>query len=94
MTINEVMALQKAVRERITTLKGLRQQVATKERYFNLATENKVVEPQYDIKATDKKIMLLENFMFKADAAVKQTNAKTNVEGLVINVEELLSPLE
>ena len=95
MTINEVMALQKAVRDRVAALKALRAQVATKERYWNVGVEQKTVEPQYDIKLVDKKIMLLENFLFRADAAVKQTNAKTEVDGLgYVNFEELLAPLE
>lgn len=93
MTINELLVLQKAVRERKNELSSLRSQVSTKERFFSMNQENKVVEPQYDVKAVDKKIVELELFLFKADAAVKQANATTQVN-VDANVDVLLAPLQ
>lgn len=93
MTINELLVLNKAVRERKNDLSSLRSQLSTKERFFNLGNENKVVEPQYDVKAVDKKITELEIFLFKADAAVKQANATTQVN-IVADVDTLLAPLQ
>ena len=93
MTINELLVLQKAVRERKNELSSLRSQLSTKERYFNIGNENKVVEPQYDVKAVDKKIVELELFLFKADAAVKQSNASTQVN-VQADVDVLLAPLQ
>jgi ribosomal protein L29 len=93
MTINELLVLQKAVRERKNELSSLRSQLSTKERFFSMNTENKVVEPQYDVKAVDKKIVELELFLFKADAAVKQANATTQIN-IEANVDVLLAPLQ
>jgi len=90
MTINELLVLMKRVRERVRTLEALRTQVSTRE-IWRSASE-KTVEPQYDIRAVDKKIMELENFLFKSDAAVKQSNAKTEVS-LTVDVDTLLAPL-
>lgn len=90
-TINELLVLQKAVRERSNSLKGLRSEVSKKERYFG--TDNKVIEPQYDVKKVDQKITELETFLFKADASVKKSNAVTEVE-LEYSVDKLLEPLQ
>jgi len=92
-TINELLVLQKAVRERKNELSSLRSQLSTKERFFSLGNENKVIEPQYDVKVVDKKITELEIWLFKADAAVKQVNATTSVN-IVADVDVLLAPLQ
>lgn len=94
LTINELMALMKTVRERVSSLKSLRQQVAVKERrmWKTSGELESVDEPQYDVKAVDKKIMELENFLFKADAKIKTANARTTVD-LEIDVDQLLQPL-
>lgn len=93
LTVNELMALMKTVRERVSSLKTLRQQVAVKERTsWRDSSEEKSVEPQYDIKAVDNKIMKLENFLFRADSKIKTANARTVVE-LEVDVDELLEPL-
>ena len=91
-SINEALALTKAVRERVNELKGVRTSVSTKDRWFNAGIENKVSEPQYDVKAVDKKITELELFLFKVDAAVKQSNAFTKLD-MNVNIDELLAPL-
>jgi hypothetical protein len=90
MTINEILVLMKAIRERINDLKSLRSQVSIKESYFG--DRQKVVEPLYDVKLVDKKITELEMWLFKADAGVKQANATVKVD-IEANVETLLSPL-
>ena len=93
MSINELLVLMKAVRERKNELSSLRSQVSTKERYFSMNNENKVTEPQYDVKTVDRKIVELELFLFKADAAVKQANATTQIN-IEANVDVLLAPLQ
>jgi len=96
MTVNELMALMKTVRERANSLKAMRQQVSTKEEYsWRTPGENeKTVIPQYDVRAVDKKIMELENFLFRADSKIKNSNARTIVQNLDVDVDELLKPLE
>ena len=93
MTINEVLVLQKAVRTRMEELRGLRNQVARRESYLYGQDEKKVIEPQYDVKAVDKKITELETFLYKSESLVKNSNAKTEVE-LTVDVDKLLAPLQ
>jgi hypothetical protein len=94
MTVNELMSLMKTVRDRVNTLKALRQQLAVRERYFTGQTETHISEPQYDIKKVDAKIMSLENFLFLADSSIKQSNAKTQIKGITVSIDELLAPIE
>jgi hypothetical protein len=90
-TINEILVVMKVVRERITDLKGLREQVATQTRYYGNA--EKAVTPEYDVKLVDKKITELQNWCALVDAKIKMSNAVTTVE-LELNMETLLAPLE
>jgi len=91
-TINEVLVLMKVVRERLNGLKDLRKQVSITESYLYSAQDKKVVEPQYDVKLVDKKITELETWLFKADAAIKQSNAKTEIN-IETDTDKLLAPL-
>jgi hypothetical protein len=93
MTINEILVLTKAVRERVGELRSLRDKVSIKESFFGQHSENKVIEPQYDVKLVDRKITELEIFLFKADASVKQANATTQID-IKADVDTLLSPLQ
>ena len=90
MTINEVLSLMKVVRARIGSLSSLRQEVSTKDTW--MGEEKKIVEPQYEVKLLDRKITELETFLFRADAAVKQSNAITQVN-ITVDVDKLLEPL-
>lgn len=92
MTVNELMVLMKAVRGRMGQLQALQTSVAKKETFFDRG-ENKVVEPQYDVKELDRKIVEMQNFLYFADAKIKQSNAITSVE-VEVNVDSLLSPLK
>lgn len=94
-SVNQLLVLMKEVRSRLNDLRGIRSSSTTRERtWFGANQENrKEVEPQYDVKAVDKKITSLENWLFKADAAIKQSNAMTVVD-VEVDVDELLKPLE
>ena len=95
LTVNQLLVLMKEVRSRCNDLRSIRSSCTTRERtYFGLNQENrKEVEPQYDVKAVDKKVTSLENWLFKADAAIKQSNAMTVVD-VEVDVDDLLKPLE
>lgn len=96
MTINELLALQKAVRSRLSELQALRNSVAVRKEtnwYDRDTNKQDKIEPQYDVKFVDRKISELEMFLFKADSGIKQANAKTKVS-LTADVEKLLAPLE
>lgn len=90
-TINELLVVLKFVRERITDLKGLREQVATQTRYYG--TSEKAITPEYDVKLVDKKIVSLQNWCSVADAKIKMSNAVTTVD-VELDMEVLLAPLE
>ena len=89
-TVNELLSLCKAVRGRLNSLEGLRDKVSVQETIFG--QKEKLVEPQYNVKEVDKRIVKLQNFLFEADSKIKQSNAMTSVE-IVADSEELLSPI-
>jgi hypothetical protein len=91
LTINEVLVLEKAIRERLNELKALRSEVSSKTTYFG--HESKAIEPQYDVKAVDKKMTDLEKFLLKANAAIKKSNAITSIE-IEYDTEKLLDPIQ
>ncbi len=95
MSINQVLSLSKIVREWLNELRSLRQSLATKEtNYFgDQEQKRKEIEPQFDVKIVDRKIVELENFLFLADSEVKSSNAKTLLD-FDITVEKLLEPLQ
>lgn len=78
MTINEALTLIKAIRKRISSLEALRETVSNKTTYYS--TQEKLVEPQYDVKEVDKKIMELEKIMFSLDNAIKKQNAIAKID--------------
>ena len=51
------------------------------------------IEPQYDVKTVDAKIVEIEVFLYKIDAAIKQSNAATQLD-MEANLESLLAPLQ
>jgi hypothetical protein len=91
-TINEVLVLQKAVRARKNELVALRNQVSIRTTYYG--QKESVVEPQYDVKKLDQQVSALDRWLFKSDTAIKKANAVTEVPGLDMDVDALLSPLE
>ncbi len=92
-TVNELLVLMSTIRKRIGDLNTIRLEVSNKEtRYFG-NNEQKVSEPQYDFKNVDKKIVELQNFLYEADAKIKQTNAQTVVD-IEVDVKSLLEPMK
>jgi hypothetical protein len=91
-TVNELMVLMRTVRERINGLDRLRQETAVKTFYGYGSPETKMVEPQFDVKVVDQKIMELQYFLYLADAKVKASNAVTKVE-INTDVDNLLKPI-
>jgi len=91
MTINEALSFTKILRARKAELVALWMQCSTKTSY--LGEREKIEKPQYDVKKMDRKIIEMDNALFKIDSAIKQTNADTQLK-IEINVDALLSPLE
>ena len=94
LTINQAIAFKNQFQKRITDLTYLRTQSISQTSYFN--DEGKKIretENQYDIKALDKKITELQNWMFKLDAEIKAVNAKTELS-LDVPVDDLMAPIQ
>lgn len=91
MTVNELMVTVKVIKERVSDLKSLREKTSVTERYYS--TTEKVIEPKYNMMILDRKVTELQNFLMKADAVIKQSNAKTEVN-FNVDVDALLKPLE
>ena len=94
-TVNSLLELIGEVNRRVSDLRSIRSQVTVvrKDTYGageNLRTTDNA--PQYDAKAVDLKITTLETWLYKAKAAIKQSNATTSltVDG---DVDTLLAPL-
>lgn len=94
-SVNKLMVIMKAVRERLNELKGIRNGSTVRERWFNRETgaEQKVSEPQYDVKMVDRKVSELERFLLMADSEIKTSNAITKVD-VDFDVDKLLEPLQ
>jgi hypothetical protein len=90
-TINEALIMIKTTKDRLASLRQLRSQVSVKETFFG--TKERLVEPQYDVRAVDAKVVQLENFIYTTEAAIKASNARTKVQ-VTNEMGELLSPLE
>jgi len=89
-TVNEVLIIMKAVRERISDLKNLRSEVSKKERFFG--SSEKTIEPQYPVADVDRRIVVLQNWLYGADAKIKESNARTMID-FDVDLNELLKPL-
>ena len=61
MTVNELLSLSKAVRGRLSSLENLRDKLSVETTYMD--SKEKVVTPQYDVKAVDQKITYLQTFV-------------------------------
>lgn len=93
MTISKALTLVPKVRERLNELKGLRSEVSAKETRIYGEKDRSITEPQFDVVKVDKKIVKLELFLLDLDDAIKESNAKTqiNVEFDKLDLFESLS---
>ena len=92
MTISEVLSLVSQIKGRLGGLQSLRSECSKKTSYFG--DDNRVIEPTYEVKLVDKKIADLQKWIYRAEAAIKLTNAKTEVIGLTTDVDFLLESLQ
>lgn len=90
-TISELLTYLKIAKERINNLKHIQESVSKKETYFRQAGEDKVIEPQYDPKLVDRKIVQLQKFILITENSIKHSNAITNVNMEIIDIDSLLT---
>ena len=95
MTINEALAVSKAVRERVNDLERIRLSAVTETKHYD--TDGKLRQDttvKVDVRAVDDKITRLQNFLLRADAGIKKANAITEVPNLAsVDMDSLLAPL-
>lgn len=96
LTINSAIALEQALKGRVSELKTLRSEVSKTETrtFFDGPKSETKIEPQFDVKKVDTKIVELSNMLFKLNAAIKEANARTVIDGLDVDVDKLLEPLQ
>ena len=87
--------MQKAVRGRVQELKNLRSEVSISKEtnWYGERDKTEKIEPQFDVKVVDAKIVEIDLFLYKIDAAIKQSNAATTL-AIDANLESLLAPLQ
>ena len=79
MTISKSLTLQKAIRARICALSELRSKTSTEEYFFRGNEQNREIKPLYDVKILDAKVVALEKALFEIDAAIKDSNSRTEI---------------
>lgn len=89
-TVNSLLCMQKALKTRSAQLNEMKNNITSRTLYKD---RNEVVEPTYDIKVVDKRIVAINNAMFKIDQAVKESNAKTDV-GIHLDFDALMSEID
>jgi hypothetical protein len=90
-SINALLSMQKALRSRLSQLNELKNQSTS--RTTSWRGEDKTVqEPLYDVKLIDKKIVKINNALFKIDHKIKESNAKTMME-VNIDFDDLTSEI-
>lgn len=92
MTVNELLGLQRAARQRLSNLRHLQSRVSVTETLMFGTEEKKVFQPEYNVKEVDRKIVELERFLYESDAKVKASNAVTEVD-IEVDVDRLLSSI-
>lgn len=92
MTINEGLALQKALKQRHTELTQLRNQNANAQRYRNPGIPEVVEQPLYDVKKLDTMLVAIAKEMRLLDSSIKSANAHNHI--VFEHNEAVLGPIE
>lgn len=90
LTISSALSTEKILRTRLNQLNELKNEVSRRTRF---ADPNQTVEPTYEVKDVDKKIVDINRALLKIDMKVKEVNAKTSLD-VDVNLDELLSEIK
>jgi len=96
LTINEALVLLRRVGSRMRYIDELVHSSAVEEnRYYDDKKERIEKKPVYDIKKLDEYTIELEYFVMEAERAIKQANARTEIEVEVPggDIKNLFKPL-
>jgi hypothetical protein len=92
MSINAALSMKASLQSRLSELKGMKSEAATR-RISRYDGKEDIVEPTYDIKVIDKKCAELTSALFLLDKGIKQANATTKFD-VDVNYVELMKPIE
>ena len=93
MTVNAGLSLIKSLKQRHSELTTLRGQNLNRTRYRQAGVADEVEEPTYDVKLIDTKIVAIAKEIRLLDAAIKESNAKTDIDGFTHD-ESVLSAIQ
>ena len=89
MSISGLLSMEKSLRERKNQLTELAKENSSKTFWED---KNKREEPVYDVRELDKKVVLINNALFKIDQLIKASNA-TTIVNMDVNFDELMSAI-
>jgi len=93
-TVNKLLSMQKMMVQRRQQLNELKGSLTMRTMYRNVDMSNeRIEEPTYDIKKVDKKIVDLNNVLFRIDSSIKESNARTEID-IEIDYDKLMSEIE
>ena len=90
MTVSYLLSMEKSLKSRLSQLKDLRTEVATRDIWGD---KDKIKEPQYDVKKVDAMITSINKALFEIDQKIKESNARTKIK-VDIDYNKLMSEIE
>lgn len=91
MTVNEALVLIKTIKQRRSELSHLRNRISVTETIYG--DSNKIIEPEYDVKAVDQRMVELQKMEFELETEIKRSNAITVIPDSSVDKNILFSPL-
>ena len=91
-SVNAWLSMKNSLQSRLAEVKDMKG-MASSRRVTKYTDREDITEPTYDIKQIDKKCAMLTTALFKIDRAIKEANAKTQVD-LDVDYDELVKPIE
>jgi len=92
-SINALLSMQKSLVQRRQQLEEVKNNTTSRSIHRDINGTEQINEPTYDIKKVDKKIVRINNALFRIDQMIKQSNAVTEID-VDINYDDLSSELE
>ena len=89
MTVSYLLSMEKSLKGRLSQLKELRSDVATRDIWGD---KDKIKEPQYDVKKVDAMITNINKALFELDQKIKESNARTKIK-VDVDYDSLMSEI-
>jgi septal ring factor EnvC (AmiA/AmiB activator) len=92
-SINALLSMQKSLVQRRQQLEEVKNNTTSRSIHRDINGAEQINEPTYDIKKVDRKIVRINNALFKIDQKIKESNAVTKID-VDIDYDDLSSELE